>query len=414
MKRAAAWARALDRSRVLHICIAVLLVAGAAGVLTYREVTETTRTSAGKPGSSAGSTTTAPGKRGGSRGKGSGKGKGGTATSQPPTASGTPSTLAPLAGSTVALLPPFPRTLLFSYVAGPDATPDKLPAAQYKDPRIAGISWKFRWSTLEPSPGTFDFTLVDQALAATQAAGKAAMIRVIAGVNSPSWVYDAGAQSIAFTASDLGNASYVTGPEMMPLPWDPVYLDQWTRFVTELGRRYDHNPTIFSIQMSGGGRIGEMALPQSAPWTDKGFTNDKLIGAYDRIISTYMSAFPNTPTNLDIDEPLGPNSNVMHPVVDMILSRYPGRIFLQQNGLKSTYANGMNDFRTTLRAANSITRVGYQMGGRTKTGDGSGQGASNLSASLRVAKDDGSRYVEVYSNDIADASNGSALAVVAT
>jgi hypothetical protein len=282
---------------------------------------------------------------------------------------------------------------------------------ELSDPYVYGISWRFKWSALEPREGEFRWDVVDKALATTRQAGKKAMLRVVAGVNSPDWLKSAGAMPFAFRNTDLAHPQNYRDNLSMFVPWDEVYLSKWGALIRALGQRYSGHPEIYSIQMTGGGYIGEMNLPKAiAQWQAVGYTDKKLIAAWQRIIDTYQEAFPQTPTNLDLGEPLGRNhSNVLEPVVSYVLSNYPRKVYLQHNGLKADLPQH-HRVRQILRAASRKTLVGYQMvGGK----DWLPQQTGDRQLAFRKALEDRASYIEVYASDIRDPEQRSALAMLA-
>ena len=204
-------------------------------------------------------------------------------------------------------------------------------------PTYTGISWRFRWKTIEPAEGEYNWGLIDKALQVTSNAGKKTMLRVTAGMFTPDWVYQAGARPFEFSNTDLAYPENFPNTAKMPIPWDEVYLAKWEEFIHAFGRRYKGNPHIYSIHMTGGGHITEMNLPKAhAKWQQAGYSDEKLIAAWKRIIDVYQKAFPNTPTNLNIGEPLGGNrSHVLKPVVSYALAIFPQKVYIQQNGLKA-------------------------------------------------------------------------------
>lgn len=270
---------------------------------------------------------------------------------------------------------------------------------ELNDPNIYGLSWRFGWAKIEPADGQYNWSLVDQAIAITSKAGKKVMLRIVAGINSPDWVYQAGTKPFDFRNTDLRHPATHRPDMRMPVPWDEVYLAQWETFIQTFGKQYNGNPNIYSIQMTGGGYIGEMNLPKAfAKWEQVGFSDDKLIAAWKRIIDTYQRAFPDTPTNLDINEPLGNRSNVLGPVVSYVLAKYPRKVYLQQNGLKADLPRD-NQIRRILREAASQTLIGYQMvGGK---GFLENQIGDRMTA-FRNALEDRVSYLEIYASDVRD------------
>ena len=115
------------------------------------------------------------------------------------------------------------------------------------------------------------------------------MLRIVAGINSPEWVYRGGAKPFDLQKHRSALSENHPPDMRMPVPWDEVYLAKWEAFVQAFGKRYSGNPTIYSIQMTGGGYIGEMNPPKAfAKWEQVGYSDDKLIAAWKRIIDTYQ------------------------------------------------------------------------------------------------------------------------------
>jgi len=72
-------------------------------------------------------------------------------------------------------------------------------------------------------------------LKSAQSYGKKISLAVGGGLNSPSWLYPLGVQSISFTIPFNGT---------IPIPWDTTFLAKWTEFIAEFGNRYANDSTI--------------------------------------------------------------------------------------------------------------------------------------------------------------------------
>ncbi|KQS68821.1 DUF4832 domain-containing protein [Modestobacter sp. Leaf380] len=117
----------------------------------------------------------------------------------------------------------------------------------------------FDWESLNPSRGVYDWRPVDTLLSQATAAGRQASFRVYTmsgapyGVNRvPAWVEAAGA--IIRPTADL-EPDYRSG----------VYQAEWGRFVDAMAARYDGDPRIAFIDISGYGLFNEW---QANPYTD--------------------------------------------------------------------------------------------------------------------------------------------------
>ena len=195
------------------------------------------------------------------------------------------------------------------------------------------------------------------------------------------------------------------------IPWDEMYLEKYEEFIRAFGQRYNGNHHIYSIQMNGGGHIGEMNLPKAYDkWKHVGYSDEKLIAVWKRLIDAYQKAFPNTPTNLDINEPLGSHSDVLDSVVSYVLATYPRKVYLQQNGLRANFPRE-NRIRQILREASRKTTVGYQMVGGKGWLD---QHIGDRLTAFQNALEDHASYIEIYYSDVRDPGHRATLQLLLT
>lgn len=113
------------------------------------------------------------------------------------------------------------------------------------------------WAGLNPAPGVYDWSIVDDALAAADRRGHRASLRIYSmrhprpgGHRIPTWVLDAGATLID-GEPDYSNA---------------VYQDRWATFVEALRRRYDGDPRLAFLDISGYGDFNEWSWQDQTRW----------------------------------------------------------------------------------------------------------------------------------------------------
>jgi hypothetical protein len=289
-------------------------------------------------------------------------------------------------------------------------------AQQFAASPAVGISWRFRWADLEPSPGSFDWRPIDNAMRATQATHKRVILRVIAGLYSPSWVI-AKSQTVSVSNLYFPNTTPYANPSTLPVPWNSTYLADWSTFIHAFGARYDGNGAIYVIELSGGGDIGDMYLPPDMhAWNLVGYSDAKLQGAWQHVISGYAGAFKRTPVDLNITESLtcsavsagftnktcvaGWHSNVLTPLSNWVMSTYPGKVWMQSNGLNPNYAQFPNcPMRVILRSASAAA---YQLNGEMAS-------VTALHQTFTVARDDHARFVEIYPDNITNTANAAVI-----
>jgi PKD repeat protein len=284
---------------------------------------------------------------------------------------------------------------------------------------IDGLVVRADWSFLESAEGksnsadaNYNWSYLDTEINAAVSAGKKVALSVTAGIRTPSWVYHDGAQAFHFTLNGT--------PEQIPVPWDPVFLTKWETFVTALGQRYDSNPAITRVDLTGiNTNTTENFLPHTATdvtnWQAIGYTRTKLETAWESIADTWAHAFAGKQISLAIVPNGFPtidgNGNVFHTttggdnqtVTDLInlgVNRYAGQFVVQNNGLSDTWSSA-----TLVGLANEVS-TGFQMLCQV-TGDGSyrvnGGKAIKPVTALQNALDKGlaahAHFLEIYQDD---------------
>jgi hypothetical protein len=157
----------------------------------------------------------------------------------------------------------------------------------WDNPNVVGVSLRATWGVIEPSPGQFDWSFIEEALRIAKAKKKLIAISIIAGIRSPNWVF-ASAARLRLTGRDAKRV------DSMPCPWDPNYLSAWKNLVQTFGARYDGNPLIAYVSAAGLGRAEECHLLDD-PGDAGQFDASKWMGAANRVIGYYNSAFKITP-----------------------------------------------------------------------------------------------------------------------
>ena len=282
-------------------------------------------------------------------------------------------------------------------------------AIELKSPTVSGLSARFAWSEMEPQPGAYQWAALDAAHDLTLAAKKWLMVRVTAGMRSPSWVYDRGCRKITFPAEDTNFLKPGT-QSTMPVPWDEAYLAAWEQFLQALGQHVRNWTNLYCMQMTGGGFIGEMHLPKQsagvvAQWEAVGISDEKLIAMWQRIIRAYDKTMPQgVGLALDLGQPFK-RSQATPAIFAWALEKYPGRVWFQQNGLNER-VRAEGEYAQMLQRAARTTTVGYQMLGGGKFLD---RQTGDRRKCFERAIGDGCRYVEVYRPDLLDPKWQSAL-----
>jgi hypothetical protein len=119
------------------------------------------------------------------------------------------------------------------------------------------ISWKL----LNPSEGVYNWSLIDSHVNRASSLRKQTSFRVYTmrgesfGTHQvPDWVIAKGAKILTTGEPDYANCTY---------------QDEWTKFVQLLRARYDGNPNIAFIDISGYGNFNEWSWQNQTEWDDK-------------------------------------------------------------------------------------------------------------------------------------------------
>ncbi|HEY4364656.1 MAG TPA: hypothetical protein VGN17_27070 [Bryobacteraceae bacterium] len=152
------------------------------------------------------------------------------------------------------------------------------------DPAIAGIAFGAHWDQTQPSSGTaassFDWSYLDDVFTAATAAHKTVQLIMTPGVDAPAWLMSQwpSCDTLFTTGSapaNCGGVTFTGFPEQQradtnvtPVPWNTVYQQAWTAFLTSLNTRYGANPALVAVAIAGPiCASDEMILPTSVNTT---------------------------------------------------------------------------------------------------------------------------------------------------
>ncbi|HZS18564.1 MAG TPA: DUF11 domain-containing protein [Candidatus Udaeobacter sp.] len=284
-------------------------------------------------------------------------------------------------------------------VANPEDSPS------WTNPNIDGMRLRPVWSDVQSTQATLDWSSIDEIMELATEHGKFIGLSVTAGVTTPQWVYDAGA-----TKYHLQDGS----ERSMPIPWDDKFLTQWSGFVRAMGQRYDGNPTLGYIVMSGFGQAIETRLAETdadvAALTARGGM-PSWISAAQQLIRLYADAFPTTPFFITAANPFGLSNAeglaALQQIIDWGVANYPGRFGIMNATLNANsntlyypnlaiytyYRTQPTGFQTLCSAARDPRRLG-----------------GTLEQALMAGVQLGAKFVEVYQLDADDPANQEVLA----
>ena len=286
---------------------------------------------------------------------------------------------------------PFPGGII-RFFSTNVSTPEDDPS--WNNTNLDGVRLRPIWSDLAPSSETIDWSSVDAIFDIAAEHGKIVGLSVSAGISSPEWVYDAGAMKYEILG---GNEE----GESMPLPWDPVFQSKWLPFVRAMGRRYDGNPSLRYVVISGLSQNLETFLSGSSA-DDVALTAlggiDAWVAASKKIISVYAKAFPTTPFFITAARVFTNDQDqvALRAVIEWGVATYPGRFGIMTASLNADSSTTYypNEAIYTYR---DTQPVGFQMLCSSIKDPVRLRGTLNEALSAGVEL--GGEYVEVYQSD---------------
>lgn len=261
-------------------------------------------------------------------------------------------------------------------------------------PFVKGILVRIGWNLLEPTDNNYNWQLLDDQISRAQQYGKKVSLGIPSGILIPQWVFDSGAQRLV---------SSLPFNDTIAVPWDTTYLNKWTEFIGELGKRYQNDTTIQLVYLSHSTANGmEMQLPRATTPTlaAVGYTDAKMISSWKHIVDAFNSAFPNHYLSNDF-HPVE-SSNVVADSVYVyaratIGSRYGAAAWWwTQHNAANVYPAQYNIIKHSV-GNNSFTSVQFANSG---TADSAKFGAGGMPGAMQLAINDGICYWEVWNEDI--------------
>jgi autotransporter-associated beta strand protein len=161
--------------------------------------------------------------------------------------------------------------------------------------QVTGVGYnRCGWSTLEPAEGVYDWSWVDNYIAAYAAYGRKFAFGVINVGGTPDWVFKSGSNAQTGSVYPTGAVPMTipdpAGSYTVPATWDdPVYVARTQEFIAAFGARYNGNPNIAYLDMRDYGIWGE-----GNGSFGYGTVQDTPDNLQNNFYAPYVRAFPNT------------------------------------------------------------------------------------------------------------------------
>lgn len=170
----------------------------------------------------------------------------------------------------------------------------------YANPQLRGVLVRAPWRLIEPSPGNFDFSMIDRQVKKIESMGKQWSLGVIGGgTGSPDWLTGKGKAAFIEYAF-RGKPGY-----RLPLFWDAFTQERLTRLAKALAAEYgDHAnlSLVYVTQMTANGLEGHLQGVDMSVLKQAGYTDQKWIDAVKSAAITFARAFPDKAIAVEVHD----------------------------------------------------------------------------------------------------------------
>lgn len=249
-----------------------------------------------------------------------------------------------------------------------------------KRPTVAGLTIRVPWSVLNPRPGIYNFTEIDQNLAQAQRCGNKPVKLIVQtgrGGASPSW---------------FGGLSY----QGAPLPWSLEMLTAYDTLMQELGRKYRYR--FYTVHITG--PTYPSAEMHPAPGIDRvrGYSDAKMVDAWTTAAQSVANAFPGSAVALSISvqQPAG---RYVDATINKIRTHVGSRLIIQHNALKANTNVTAAHHRLLLKYRALGVRIGFEMA-CSATNEPTRFGSRDVMQGVKLGREAGAEWCDIYPPDI--------------
>lgn len=175
-----------------------------------------------------------------------------------------------------------------------------------RDPSVAGVVYYTSLRKVEPRRGEFDWSGVDAILDVCRKEEKPLKLAILGGRWMPDWIFEAGARPFDW----IHETKHVdAGREKVRscVPWDPVYLGAMEGALRAAGARYQGEKLLEAVQVTGpelANGLETFLAADRSRMEAEGYTLDKLVGAWGRMVGAAVEAFPRQRISLALHNDL--------------------------------------------------------------------------------------------------------------
>lgn len=257
---------------------------------------------------------------------------------------------------------------------------------------VRGVLVRVFWRDLEPNPGQYNWSLIDNQISLTKSLGKKWSLAVLGGSFAPSWLY-----SPPFSIGSM-SLTFQGGPVTVPKFWDNGLQTRLNSLAQALSARYlidDSLALVYLPQMTLNGVEGHFNGIADATLTGYGMTESNWANAVLSAANAFAAAFPPKPIAVELHNILS-----SHNAPQQIMNGISSGINADQIGVAVWWLSGKTTYQTNL-----LTAIGNFNGEvYTQLIDNSADVASfqnnDYTTAFTQAQSLGSRYIEPWDVDV--------------
>lgn len=280
------------------------------------------------------------------------------------------------------------------------------------------INNKMNWANLEPSPGVYNFSLIEDKVRPAALAGKRVRLKIEAGDLSPAWLKN----------PPYSIPEYHVVPPFVPefdtyYVWHPTYVTELGKFLESLGAylegpSFPYRSTLVGVTVPAAPAFAEMITSGwSTSFLDAqdpapAYTRAAYADAWEKAIDTMASSFPTIPLMINLSETwdevanptngVPPTDWVPKTVGDYAASKY-SNIEFGSDSVPVTFASLVPYFQLKAAAGFAIgAQIHYASLKKPEGDGGSVVTPQELCLAFKFAYDMGARAIEVNKNAFID------------
>jgi hypothetical protein len=199
-----------------------------------------------------------------------------------------------------------------------------------------------QWSDIEPSPGNFDFTSLQNQINTIKSYNKKYALAIASGgLGTPAWLID------TYNVPYVDYLFQGITPYRLPLWWDTIVQQRISLMVTALGNQFANDSSlalVYVTQMTANGNEGHLNGIDMTTMYNNGFTPTLWINAAKQTTYYYTNSFPDKAIAFEVHDI--DNSNVIPSTI--INDLYNDATLCQRVGAAIWWLSGKTTYQTNL------------------------------------------------------------------